>query len=70
MAETITLSSKFQIVIPKAVREKAHWQAGEKLVPLVKGRQVTLVPLRPLEEMRGFIKGAKIGEVRDREDRL
>lgn len=70
MGDTITLSSKFQIVIPKAVREKAHWQAGEKLVPLVKGRHVTLVPLRPLEEMRGFIKGAKIGEIRDREDRL
>ena len=70
MGDTITLSSKFQIVIPKAVREQAHWQAGEKLVPLVKGRHVTLVPLRPLEEMRGFIKGAKLGEIRDHEDRL
>jgi len=69
MAETITLSSKFQIVIPKAVREKAHWQAGEKLVPLVKGRHVTLVPLRPLEELYGAAAGAKIGPIEDEEDR-
>lgn len=70
MLDTITVSSKYQIVIPKAVRERVHWEPGQKLVPLVKGRNVTLVPLRPLEEMRGFIKGAKLGEIRDREDRL
>lgn len=70
MADTITISSRYQIVIPKSVREQARWKPGDKLVPLVKGRQVTLVPLRPLKELRGFIKGAKIGEVREHEDRL
>ncbi len=70
MADVITLSSRYQIVIPKAVRELVGWKPGDKLVPLVRGRHVTLVPLRPLKEMRGFIKGAKIGEIRDHEDRL
>lgn len=70
MGDVITLSSKYQIVIPKAVRELVGWKPGDKLVPLVKGKHVTLVPLRPLEEMRGCIKGARIGEIRDREDRL
>jgi len=70
MGDVITVSSKHQIVIPKAVREIVRWEPGQKLVPLIKGRNVTLVPLRPLAEMRGFIKGAKIGEIRDREDRL
>ena len=70
MSETITISSKYQIVIPKAVRELVGWKPGDKLVPLVKGKNVTLVKLRPLEELYGFIKGAKIGKIRDREDRL
>ncbi|MEN6548955.1 MAG: AbrB/MazE/SpoVT family DNA-binding domain-containing protein [Armatimonadia bacterium] len=70
MSETITLSSKYQIVIPKAVREIAGWKAGEKLVPLVKGRQVTLVPLRPLKELYGIAAGAKIGPIEDEEDRF
>ena len=70
MGDTITLSSKYQIVIPKAVRELVGWKPGDKLVPLVKGKQVTLVRLRPLEELYGFIKGAKIGEIREHEDEL
>lgn len=70
MGETITLSSKYQVVIPKAIRELTGWRPGEKLVPLVKGRQVTLVPLRPLEELRGCLKGVQLGEIREREDRL
>jgi len=70
MVDVITVSSKHQIVIPKAVRERVRWKPGQKLVPLVKGNNVVLVPLRPLEEMRGFIKGAAIGEIRDHEDRL
>lgn len=69
MGDTITLSSKYQIVIPKAVRELAGWKPGDKLVPLVRGRQVTLVPLRTLDELYGIAAGAKIGPIEDEEDR-
>jgi AbrB family looped-hinge helix DNA binding protein len=70
MSNVITMSSKCQIVIPKAVRDLVGWKPGTRLVPLVKGKQVTLVELRPLEELYGFIKGAKIGEIREHEDEL
>jgi len=70
MSDVMTMSSKCQIVIPKSVRDVVGWKPGTKLVPLVKGNHVTLVELRPLRELRGFIKGTKIGEIRDHEDRL
>ncbi len=69
MADTITISSRYQIVIPKSVREQARWKPGDKLVPLVKGRQVTLVPLRPLKDLFGMAAGAKMGPIEDEEDR-
>jgi len=70
MSEIMTLSRTGQLTIPKSVCELVGWKPGDQLVPLVKGRTVTLVKLRPLEDLYGFIKGAKIGEIREREDRL
>ena len=70
MAETTTLSSKFQISIPKAVREHHHWKAGQKLVFIPKGKGVLLVPAPTLGELRGIAKGADPKDVRDRDDRL
>lgn len=69
MGEAITLSSKYQIVIPKNVRERARWKAGDKLIPVVRGRQVTLVPLRPLQELYGAAEGMKMGPIEDEEER-
>jgi len=70
MSDVMTVSAKCQVTIPKSVREIVGWGPGTKLVPLVKGKHVTLVELRPLEELYGFIKGAKIGEIREHEDEL
>jgi AbrB family looped-hinge helix DNA binding protein len=69
MGDIITLSSKYQIVIPKAVRELVGWKPGDKLVPLVKGKHVTLVPLRPLESLYGIAKGVQIGPIEEEDDR-
>lgn len=69
MSDVITVSSKHQIVIPKAVRELTGVKAGDKLVPLVKGGQIILVKLRPLEELYGIGAGAKMGPIEDEEDR-
>ena len=44
MADVATLSSEFQISIPKAVREHQQWEAGQKLVFVPKGKGVLLVP--------------------------
>jgi AbrB family looped-hinge helix DNA binding protein len=67
---SVTLSSKFQISIPKAVRAEMHLQAGQRFAIITKGDIISLVPIRPLEEMRGIFKGADTSDIRDRTDRL
>jgi AbrB family looped-hinge helix DNA binding protein len=70
MGKAMTLSSKYQISIPKEVREQQGWRAGQKLVfvPSDSGG-VALVPVPTLEELRGIAKGANPEGYRDREDR-
>lgn len=69
MAATATLSSKFQISIPKAVREEQHWQAGQEFVFIPKGKGVLVMPVPELDELAGLARGAKSGGYRDHEDR-
>lgn len=69
MADTATLSSKFQISIPKAVREAQGWEAGQEFVFIPKGSGVLLVPVPRLEDLRGIARGADPSDYRDRRDR-
>jgi AbrB family looped-hinge helix DNA binding protein len=69
MSATATLSSKFQISIPKAVREKQNWQAGQEFVFIPKGNGVLVMPVPELAELEGIAKGARKDGYRDREDR-
>jgi AbrB family looped-hinge helix DNA binding protein len=55
--ETVTISPKFQIVIPKAIREKLGLTAGQKVQAIVYGDRIELIPLQPARQMRGFLKG-------------
>ena len=69
MSSTTTLSKKFQISVPKAVREAQHWQAGQEFVFIPKGAGVLMLPVPSLEELAGIAKGAKATGYRDREVR-
>jgi AbrB family looped-hinge helix DNA binding protein len=69
MTATATLSSKFQISIPKAIREAAHWKAGQEFVFIPKGTGVLLVPVPELAELAGIARGASKRGYRDRGDR-
>lgn len=66
---SVTLSSKFQLSIPKAVREELHLYAGQKFALITKGDIISLVPIPELAEMRGIAKGADTTNYRDRSDR-
>lgn len=70
MTATATLSSKFQISIPKAVCEEQHWQVGQEFAFIPKGKGVLLMPVPDLEELAGIAKGAKREGYRDRKDRF
>lgn len=69
MSNSATLSSKFQISIPKAVREAQGWEAGQEFVFIPKDGGVLLVPVPTLEDLRGIAKGADPTGYRDRRDR-
>lgn len=69
MAATATLSSKFQISIPKAVREAQHWEAGQEFVFIPKGKGVLVMPAPELSQLAGIAKGALKDDYRDCKDR-
>jgi AbrB family looped-hinge helix DNA binding protein len=69
MPETATLSSKFQISIPKAVRTAQHWEAGTRFAFIPRGTGVLLVPVPKREALAGLARGAATTHYRDRTDR-
>ena len=69
MTSTATLSSKFQISIPKAVRDEMHWHAGQEFVFIAKGKAVLIMPVPELADLSGIAKGARKVGYRDRVDR-
>ena len=67
--ETVTISPKFQVVIPKAIRQKLGLKAGQKVQTIVFDDRIELIPVRPIKKMKGFLKGIDTTVPRDA-DRL
>ncbi len=65
----VTVSPKFQVVIPKDVRESMGIVSGQKVQMLTYSNRIELIPIKPMSEMRGFLKGIDIEVPRD-EDRI
>ena len=57
--EQVKISPKFQVVIPKAVRESLGLRAGQRLQVIQYGDRIELVPVRSIGEMRGFLAGMR-----------
>ena len=68
--ERVKVSPKFQILIPKNVRKNLHIKAGMEMQMLESGNCIQLVPLEPIENLRGFVKGIDPDIQRDEDDRL
>ncbi len=69
--ETVTVSPKYQVVIPKALRERLKLRPGQKLLIYEDDGSLRLETLRPVTELRGMAKGMQWREdYRDREDRF
>jgi len=67
---TVTVSSKFQIVIPAEVRKRLGIMPKQKLILLEKDGTLHIIPLRPIRETKGFIKGLDTRDLREEGDRF
>ena len=54
---TVSVSPKYQIVIPKAIRESLNIQPGQKIQVVAYQNRIELIPVRPIKLARGFLKG-------------
>jgi AbrB family looped-hinge helix DNA binding protein len=54
---SVTVSPKFQVVIPKEIRKKFGLLPGQKIQVVVYGNRIELIPVMPVKRMRGFLKG-------------
>lgn len=62
---TVTVSPKFQVVIPSKVRAILDIQSGEKLEVIPFNGRIELIPVREMKSMRGFLKGIDTTVERD-----
>jgi AbrB family looped-hinge helix DNA binding protein len=62
---TVTVSPKYQVVIPKEVRDALGIKAGEKLDAIPYSGHIALVPVRSIRSARGFLKGIDTEVPRD-----
>jgi AbrB family looped-hinge helix DNA binding protein len=67
--ETVTVSPKYQVVIPKNVRKALGIRAGQKIQVVVYEGRIELVPVTPIKELRGFAKEMDTSVERD-DDRV
>ncbi len=70
--ETVTVSSKYQVVIPEKVRQANRIRPGDKMAILVKHGVLHLVPVRPFGKSKGMFRGLEmdLGDLRDHTDRV
>ena len=62
---TVTVSPKYQVVIPKDVRESLHIRPGQKVRIFTYADRIELVPIRKMRELRGFLRGIDTTVPRD-----
>lgn len=65
----VTVSKKFQVVIPQAIREQLQIVAGQKMQVLAIGRRIELAPIESPKQLRGFLGGIDTSVVRE-DDRV
>jgi AbrB family looped-hinge helix DNA binding protein len=63
--DTVTVSPKYQVVIPKTVRDSMGIRPGQKVRVLAYGDRIELIPVRAMRELRGFVEGIDTAVPRD-----
>lgn len=65
--DTVTISPKYQVVIPRNIREKLHLSPGQKFQAVLYDDRLELIPQRALKKMRGFLRGISTEVTREKD---
>jgi AbrB family looped-hinge helix DNA binding protein len=68
--QTVTISPKYQIVIPKQIREKHNIKPGERFILMSIGDRVEMIPEKKMEDLHGILTGMDADPEREKEDRV
>lgn len=68
--DAVTVSPKYQVVIPQKVRKLLQVKPGQKMRVLFYDNQVIFIPVRPIKQARGSLKGINTDVPRDEADRV
>ena len=66
----VVVSPKYQVVIPKELREKLSLHKGQRMTVIAKGEVIIFMPAAPLKHYRGFLKGMSTHAIREKKDRI
>lgn len=67
LMSVVTVSPKFQVVIPRAIREALRLEPGQKVQAFQYQNRVEFIPVQPMRKMRGFLKGIDTAVARDKD---
>jgi AbrB family looped-hinge helix DNA binding protein len=65
----VKVSSKFQVVIPREIREKLNIRPGQNMLIVARNGMVEIVPDRDISELKGFLAGMSTDDIREEDDR-
>lgn len=68
--DTVIISPKFQVVIPKSIRKRLKLVPGQKVQAIAYDERIEFIPIRPARELRGILRGLDTSFERDEKDRL
>jgi len=57
LMQSVIVSPKFQVVIPKEIRQSMGIVSGQKIQMLMYQNRIELIPVKPIQKLRGFLKG-------------
>lgn len=66
----VVVSPKYQVVIPKEVRDKVSLHKGQRMTAMARGNVIIFMPVVPLKHYRGFLKGMNSQGLREKKDRI
>ena len=70
VVQIVTVSHKFQVVIPNAIRDSLNIRPGQKIQAIAYSGHVEFIPIRDIKELLGSLKGMDVSDPREHEDRV